>query len=81
MFSKELNIREEADTLATGIVDENQPAEGYNDTRDYIDDELPVTETGQDLNVDVGEYGDRAVRDYNDYTTVPTYDNDEDYGN
>jgi hypothetical protein len=81
MFSKELNIREEADTLATGIVDENQPAEGYNDTRDYIDDELPVTETGQDLNVDVGEYGDRAVRDYNDYTVVPTYDNDEDYGN
>jgi len=81
MFSKELNIREEADTLATGIVDENQPVEGYNDTRDYMDDELPVTETGQELNVDVGEYGDRAVRDYNDYTTVPTYDDNEGYGN
>ena len=81
MFSKELNIKEEADVLAEGIVDENQPAEGYNDTRDYINDELPVTETGQEMNVDVGEYGDRAVRDYNDYTVVPTYDNDEDYGN
>jgi hypothetical protein len=46
-----------------------------------MDDELPVTETGQEMNVDVGEYGDRAVRDYNDYTTVPTYDENEDYGN
>jgi ribosomal protein L18E len=81
MFSKELNIKEEADVLAEGIVDENQPAEGYNDTRDYIDDELPVTETGQEMNVDVGEYGDRSVRDYNDYTTVPTYDDTEGYGN
>jgi hypothetical protein len=81
MFSKEFNIQEEADVLAEGIVDANQPEEGYNDTRDYVDDELPTTETGQELNVDAGEYGDRAVRDYGDYTTVPTYDDNEDYGN
>jgi hypothetical protein len=80
MFSKEFNIREEADVLAEGIIDANLPEEGYNDTRDYVDDELPVTETGQELNVDAGEYGDRAVRDYGDYTTVPTYDDGEDYG-
>ena len=80
MFSKEFNIKEEADVLAEGIVDANLPEEGYNDTRDYVDDELPVTETGQELNVDAGEYGDRAVRDYGDYTTFPTYDAGEDYG-
>jgi hypothetical protein len=80
MFSKEFNIKEEADVLAEGIVDANLPEEGYNDTRDYVDDELPVTETGQELNVDAGEYGDRAVRDYGDYTTVPTYDAGDDYG-
>lgn len=80
MFSKEFNIREEVDVLAEGIVDDNQPPEGYNDTRDYVDDELPITETANEMNVDNGDYGDRAVRDYEDYTTVPTYDNDEDYG-
>jgi hypothetical protein len=80
MFSKELNIQEEADVVATGIVDENQPEEGYNDTRDYVDDDLPPTETGQEMNVDDGDYGDRAVRDYGDYNTIPTYDDGEDYG-
>ena len=80
MFSKEFNIQEEADVLASGIVDENQPEEGYNDTRDYVDDELPTTETGEELNVDDGDYGDRAVRDYRDYTTTQPYDDGDDYG-
>lgn len=80
MFSKEFNIKEETDVTAQGIVDENKPEEGYNDTRDYVDDEMPQTETGQELNVDGGDYGDQAVRDYGDYTTVPTYDDGDDYG-
>jgi hypothetical protein len=37
--------------------------------RDYVENgNLPVADTGQEMEVDYGDYGDRAVRDYNDYT-------------
>lgn len=80
LFSREYQIPEEVDVFAQGIVDVNKPEDGYNDTRDYVDDEQPITANGVELNVDNGDYGDRAVRDYDDYTTIPTYDRNEDYG-
>lgn len=80
LFSKEFEVREEKETTAEGIVDANQPEDGYNDTRDYVDDEAPQNVNGAEMNVDNGDYGDRAVRDYNDYTTVQPYDNGDDYG-
>jgi hypothetical protein len=80
LFSKEFEVREEKETTAEGIVDANQPEDGYNDTRDYVDDEAPQNVNGAEMNVDNGDYGDRAVRDYNDYTIVQPYDNGDDYG-
>ena len=80
LFSREYQIPEEADVLAQGIVDANLTEDGYNDTRDYVDDELPVGQNGVEMNVDNGDYGDNAVRKYDDYTNVPTYDRDGDYG-
>jgi hypothetical protein len=35
------------------------PDEGPNAMRDYIDDDVPLGETGQELQVDYGDYGDR----------------------
>jgi hypothetical protein len=81
LFSKEFEVKEEADVLAQGIVDANRPEEGYNDGRDYVDDEAPVTGNGVEMNVDNGDYGDMAVRDYGDYTGQNQYDDGNDYGN
>jgi hypothetical protein len=80
LFSREYQIPEEVDVLAQGIVDANLTEDGYNNTRDYVDDELPVGQNGVEMNVDNGDYGDNAVRKYDDYTNVPTYDRDGDYG-
>jgi hypothetical protein len=80
LFSKEFEVKEEADTLAQGIVDENRPEEGYNDGRDYVDDEPPITGNGVEMNVDNGDYGDMAVRDYEDYTGQNQYDDGDNYG-
>lgn len=80
LFSREYQIPEEADVLAQGIVDANLTEDGYNDTRDYVDDVPPIGQNGTELNVDNGDYGDNAVRKYDDYTNVPTYDTHEDYG-
>jgi hypothetical protein len=80
MFKQEYNIREEPDVFATGFVDENRPEEGYNDNRDYEDDTEPIGQNGQTMNVDTGDYGDMAQRDYNDYTGNPQYNDDEGYG-
>ena len=58
------------------VVDMDRPEEGYNDERDYVENgDQPIADDGTQLQVDYGDYGDRAVRDYNDYT--PQYDFDE----
>jgi parvulin-like peptidyl-prolyl isomerase len=80
LFSREYQIPEETDVLAQGIVDANLTEDGYNDTRDYVDDVPPNGEGGVEMNVDNGDYGDNAVRRYDDYTAEPTYDVREDYG-
>ena len=80
IFVQEYGVRESVDVLAEGIVDENKPEEGYNDTRDYENDNEPVAENGQPMNVDQGDYGDAAQRDYNDYTGQAPYNRDEGYG-
>lgn len=80
IFVKEYGVKESTDVLAEGIVDGNKPEEGYNDTRDYENDNEPVAENGQPMNVDNGDYGDAAQRDYNDYAGAPQYDDNEGYG-
>jgi hypothetical protein len=62
--------------------DDLAPEEGYNDTRDYVENgDVPKGEDGKDLEVDYGDYGDRAVRDYDDYGNNGTMDDGEGYGN
>jgi len=80
LFVQEYGVRENADVLAEGIVDANRPEEGYNNTRDYEDDNEPVAQNGQAMNVDNGDYGDMAQRDYNDYAGQRQYDDGEGYG-
>jgi hypothetical protein len=67
-----------ADELALDI---DRPEEGYNAERDYVDNgDLPVGDTGQELQVDYGDYGDRAVRDYEDYANTGNMDDGNGYG-
>jgi hypothetical protein len=50
-------------------VDEIAEEEEYTQ-RDYVENgNLPEALDGTQMEVDYGDYGDRAVRDYNDYTT------------
>jgi len=45
--------------------------------RDYIDNgDIPQREDGIDMEVDYGDYGDRTVRDYDDYTSIQIIDDD-----
>jgi hypothetical protein len=71
-FVRELNYKEPE--LEEAIVDMDRPEEGYNDERDYVENgDQPIADDGTQLQVDYGDYGDRAVRDYNDYTTNEYY--------
>lgn len=71
-FVRELNYREPV----LEEVDLDKPEEGYNRERDYVENgDEPIAVDGTQLQVDYGDYGDRAVRDYNDYTSQ--YDFDE----
>jgi hypothetical protein len=73
-FVRELNYREPDEIVP---IDVNRPEEGYNVARDYVENgDQPVAQDGTLLEVDYGDYGDRAVRDYNDYT--PQFDFDDD---
>lgn len=55
--------------------DINRPEEGYDDVRDYIENgDLPQNDRGQDIDADRGDYGDRAVRDYNDYSETAQFE-------
>jgi len=74
-FVRELNYK---DPLEETIpIDVNRPEEGYSDERDYVENgDQPIAQDGSILEVDYGDYGDRAVRDYNDYTTQNDFDED-----
>jgi hypothetical protein len=52
--------------------------EEYETERDYVENgNLPVAQDGTEMQVDYGDYGDRAVRDYNDYTTQEQFSDSE----
>jgi hypothetical protein len=51
--------------------DEQRPEEGYNDTRDFVEDGVrPLNVFGQEMEVDHGDYGDRYVRPYDDWANM-----------
>jgi len=64
-------------------VDGDIPEEGYNDTRDYVENgDVPHGDNNVELQVDYGDYGDRAVRDYDDYANVGgVIDDGDGFGN
>jgi hypothetical protein len=46
--------------------------------RDFVDGgDVPLTDNGVEMGVDFGDYGDRAVRDYDDYANAGGNMNDE----
>jgi hypothetical protein len=53
------------------------PDEEDGTERDYVENgNLPIALDGTEMQVDYGDYGDRAVLDYNDYTTQEQYGDD-----
>ena len=75
-FVRELNFKDPVleEDLPEDI---NIPEEGYNNDRDYVENgDQPQAEDGTLLQVDYGDYGDRAVRDYNDYTAQRGFDDE-----
>jgi hypothetical protein len=75
-FVRELNYKDPS-LEEEVIVDMDRPEEGYNDERDYVENgDEPIALDGTQLQVDYGDYGDRAVRDYNDYTAQYSFDED-----
>lgn len=74
-FVRELNFKDPDEALP---VDVNRPEEGYNDERDYVENgDQPIADDGTQLEVDRGNYGDRAVRDYDDYTAQNGFEGDD----
>ena len=54
------------------------PEDEYETERDYVENgNLPVAQDGTEMQVDYGDYGDRAVRDYNDYSTQEQFSDSE----
>lgn len=75
LFAKEFerNVEKEYNELAENS-DLNRPEEGYQE-RDYIENgDLPQDVMGNEMEVDYGDYGDRAVRNYDDYSGQPAFD-------
>jgi hypothetical protein len=73
----EQDIEKEYAELQTSL-DLNKPEEGYNNFRDYVENgDNPLNAQGNLLEVDYGDYGDRATRDYNDYTTQELFQDDD----
>ena len=49
--------------------------------RDFTDNgDVPLNDAGVEMGVDYGDYGDRAVRDYDDYANTGDMDDGEGYG-
>jgi hypothetical protein len=70
IFARELERQELADE-----VDVDRPEEGYDDVRDYVENgDQPIAVDGTILEVDRGNYGDRGVRDYEDYGNTVAFE-------
>jgi len=62
-FVRELNYKDP-------VLEEEFPPDEDEEKRDYVENgDQPQADDGTLLEVDYGDYGDRTVRDYNDYTT------------
>lgn len=75
-FAKKVeeDIEREYDELQSKL-DLDKPEEGYNMFRDFVDNgDIPLDNLGNELQVDYGDYGDRAIRDYNDYTSQEIFE-------
>jgi hypothetical protein len=84
LFAREYNYPdpEEEYNQIMAENDLNRPEEGYNDVRDFVEDGVrPQNVFGEEMEVDHGDYGDRYVRPYDDWSnTVGDADFDEGYG-
>jgi len=84
IFAREYNYPDPEDEYNLLIQQEDQqmPEDGYNDTRDYVEDGVrPLNVFGEEMEVDNGAYGDRYVRPYDDWSnTVGDADFDNGYG-
>lgn len=84
IFAREYNYPDPEEEYKLLVTDEDQqkPEEGYNDTRDYVEDGmLPRNVFGEEMEVDNGNYGDRYVRPYDDWSnTVGDADFNEGFG-
>ena len=84
LFAREYNYPdpEEEYNQIMAENDLNRPEEGYNDVRDFVEDGVrPQNVFGEEMEVDHGDYGDRYVRPYDDWSnTVGNADFDEGYG-
>jgi len=82
LFAKEdVEVDQDEETLRrVRGMDENLPEEGPNADRDLDAGEAPLGETGQELETDFGDYGDRAVRNYGDQGDDNRYDFNEGFG-
>jgi hypothetical protein len=72
-FAREYNYPDPEEEYAKIVQqqDEQRPEEGYNDTRDFVEDGVrPLNVLGQEMEVDHGDYGDRYVRPYDDWSNV-----------
>jgi hypothetical protein len=80
IFAREYRLQDpEAEYVAAATaVDENMPEEGYNVTRDYVENgDVALNEHGHEMEADYGDYGDRAVRSYGDYGDNNQYGEDD----
>jgi hypothetical protein len=84
LFAREYNYPdpEEEYKQVLAEYDLNRPEEGYGDVRDFVEDGVrPQNVFGQELEVDYGDYGDRYVRPYDDWSnTVGETEFDNGYG-
>jgi hypothetical protein len=83
MFAREYNYPDPEEEYERIIQqgDQTIPEEG-NQTRDFVEaGDIPLNVNGEQMEVDYGDYGDRAVRPYEDYAnTVGEVDFDDGYG-
>jgi hypothetical protein len=76
----EVNLEMEYSKLEAEL-DVNRPEEGYDDVRDYVENgDNPIALDGSVMDVDRGDYGDRAVRDYSDYSNQYAFEDNENDG-
>ena len=84
LFAREYNYPDPEDEYnqLAAETDLNRPEEGYGDVRDLVEGGMPPQNVfGQEMETDYGDYGDRYVRPYDDWSnTVGDAEFDNGYG-